>query len=171
MIKLLSAVIKHPVVTAHLSEPIGVVADYILDAEKGIIAGYVVIRGRQKRYVSTVDVIRYYDDAVEIRDPANLQTLQDLIRLRPLVQANCSLTGSKVVDESGKRLGHVQDAAFESTDHSLASIYVKPGLVQGLFGEERILARNLITRIERHKVTVRYDREATPPAATPEIAS
>lgn len=167
MLRLVSSLLKQPVMAAHLPQPLGFVRDYILDPDKGQLVAYAVKSGRHTTYVSTVDVVKHFDDAVQVSNAEALQDLDELVRIKHLIHAPIKLIGAKVVDENGASLGKVKDALFDTLDHRIARLHIKPTLVEQLFTEERIIPRDRIVRIEPRHVVIRNVEKTL--AAEPQV--
>lgn len=169
-LRLLSEILRLPVVSSQTGKPLGMVNDFVLDAAKGVIEAYEVRSGRHKRYLSTVDISKYYDNAVLVPSPDVLQRTDELIRLKELLNSPIRIIGSKVVTEEGKKLGTVRDCMIHSTGHFIAKINVKPNLLARVVSEERIISRENILKVMPRKVVVRYDMKAQAANVEPEIA-
>ncbi len=169
MLRLLSEILKLPLVSSQSGSPIGRLTGYLVDPATGVIAAYVTKVDGQTRYLSTVDVLRYYDNAVLVSEPAVLQELDELVRVKRLVEERIELFGLRVVDQESARLGSIHDCLVHSVGHYLARLYVKPPLLTRLISDERIIPREHIVSISQKEVIVRYDMKAQAPAAEPEI--
>lgn len=168
--RLLSEILKLPVVSSQDGKSLGHVDDFVLDPAKGVIVAYQVRIGRNRTYLSTVDITKYYDNAILVPSPDVLQRSNELIRLKSLLKSPLKLIGSKVVTEEGKRLGNVRDCQIHSTGHFIAKIHVKPSLLASMMSEERIISRENIVKVMPGTVVVRYDMKAQAANVEPEIA-
>jgi sporulation protein YlmC with PRC-barrel domain len=171
MLRLLSEILTLPLVSSQSGEPVGKIDDYVLDAAKGLVVAYRVKSGRETLYLSTIDITRYYDNAILLRGPDVLRPIGELVRIEPLTREHVDIFGLRVVDQEGKRIGKVRDCLIHTIGNHIARIYVKPGLLGGLMAEERIFPRDQIVSIDAHKVVVRYDMKAQAGLAEPEIVS
>ena len=171
MLRLVSSVLGLPVMLHHTAQKIGDVGTFVVDPAKGKIEAYEMQGRRKQRYLSTVDVLDYYDDAITARDADALQEATDLVRLTGLLEERTDLLGLRVVSQRGRRLGKVKDALFDTQTHFIAKLYVKPGLTSRLLTSELVIAREQIVAVTPKQVTVRYDEKAAAPGAPAELPS
>lgn len=160
------------VVTQAGPHRLGQIAAPILDPDKGVIAAY-RLTDRPPTYLATVDVAGYTGDAVVTNTPDAVQPPDDLVRLQPLLAADLDPLKLKVVDENGQRLGTASDYEFDTTDHRIARLHVRPSWWRRFTASDLILPRERIVRITPEGITVRYDgsvTDRTPLPAETEIA-
>lgn len=168
MLRLLSTIIGHPVISQHEGAPVAVITEAIGDPATAKVIAYRV--NTAPGFLATSDVLAYLDEAVAIRDREAIQAEDDLVRVKRLGDKRTRLLGLKAVTEQRKRLGTVTDALIETDGHFLIRLHIRPRFPFSLFGSERIIPRERVIRINSREVIVRYDGEARPVGAEPEIA-
>ncbi len=77
----------------------------------------------------------------------------DLVRMKPVIEANFEITGKSVVTESKKKLGKVVDFAVDESFY-VQKLYVNPPLLKGLSGNQLLIGRNEIVEINDKYITV-----------------
>jgi sporulation protein YlmC with PRC-barrel domain len=166
MLASLRTVTGQAVITQAGPHRLGTVAAPLLDPDKGIIIAY-RLSGRPA-YLATVDVAGYTEDAIVTTSPDAVQPPDDLVRLKPLIEHPVKPLGLRVVSEDGQKLGRVGDFEFDTSDHRIARLHVKPVWWQRFTGRDLILPRERIVKITDSNVTVRYDSSVTSQAPLPE---
>jgi sporulation protein YlmC with PRC-barrel domain len=145
---------------------LGQATDVIVDPDKGQVVAY-RLDSHPTTYLATVDVAGYADDAIITKVPDAVQPVDELIRLKPFVDAKLKPIGLRVTDEDGQKLGKVSDFIFDSTDHRLMRVHVRPSWLRMLTAKELILPRERIIRITPSEVIVRYDSSVPNEAGIP----
>lgn len=158
--------VKMRVVSQADPEQLGHVVSAVLDPEKGTIAAFRVDT-HPPTYLACVDVAGYAEDAIITKVPDAVQPAEELIRLRPLVTSKLKPFGLKVLDEEGHKLGKTADFIFDSTDHRLMRVHVRPNWFRVLMAKELIIPRERIVRITPSELVVRYDSSVTSEAGLP----
>lgn len=171
MLKLLSNLRGQPVVAQQLGKPIGAIDDWVIDPERGQVVAFELTGRQERRFLSGVDIINHLDAGLVVAGEDALQSVDELVRVKKLIDDRCTLIGSKVVTEKGKRLGKVRDCLIDSAGLFIAKLYVQPNLLDRVFSEEMILPREHIVKMTPREVIVRYDMKASSPGIEPEIAS
>ena len=170
MLKLLSTLKGQPVIAQQLGQPIGTIGDWVFNPEKGKVEAYELAGGKDKRFISPVDILSYLDDGLVVSGSDVLQGSDDLIRAKKLIDEPCRLIGLRVVSERKKRLGTVSDALIETAGLFIAKVYVKPPLLTRLFEEALIIPREQVVSITNREVTVRQDMSSKATGIEPEVA-
>ena len=162
----LRTVIGHSVVTQAGPHTLGHVIEPIIDPARGVVAAF-QISGRTVSYLATVDVAGYTGDAVVTTTPDALQPLDELVRLKPLIEQRMRPFKVKVVDESGAVLGQSDDYEFGSNDHRIARLHVRPIWWRRLFASHLIISRERIVSFTDREIIVRYDGSVPDQAPLP----
>lgn len=168
MLRLLSTIISRPVIAQREGAAVAAVTEAVCDPAKAKVIAYRV--DTAPGFVATSDILTYLDDGLTVSDRDAIQAEDDLIRVKRLGEQRTAVLGLKVVTEQRKRLGTVSDALIETDGHFLSRLHVRPRFPSSLFGSERIIPRERVVRMDSREVVVRYDGEARPVGAEPEIA-
>ena len=89
----------------------------------------------------------------------------DLIRLKPIMDINFSLTGKSVVTEEKKRIGKVNDYACDSETLYVQKLYVSQPLIKSFSGGNLSIDRNQIVEITNRQIVIKDPLQAQPVAA------
>ena len=111
-----------PVVDEESSETLGTVEGIVLHPDTGKVEGFAVrVRGFLTgtiRYLPSQDIVRWGTRAW-VRDPQAVSDLDDLVRLREVIERGRPVLGQSIRTESGRELGRCRDVQFD-TLHFLA---------------------------------------------------
>lgn len=153
MLKLHSQLSGLPLMGLREGHEAGRIRDLVIDPETGRLLAYLVEFGllRGPRIIAASDVREISPDLAIIDSSDDITTPDEIIRVADLLDSRFRLIGSRVVTESGDRLGKVSDYAVDVITHSLERLDVKGGLS----GRELLISRTEIVRIEPGEVVVR----------------
>jgi len=138
---------------------LGTLNEIIIDPENGKILGLLVNAGilGKKKAVSFNDIYDWTPQGIMVRDDEAITNIDDLVRIKKIVEEKISIIGSKVVTENEKKLGKVVDFVINTDLGILVKIYVeKPGL-KTYFGDLLIIPANRIIAIKPKKIIVREE--------------
>lgn len=85
----------------------------------------------------------------------NIMSPDGLVRLEELLDYDFTLSGLKVVDNHGHKLGAVDDYTFDSDDFMIKQIFVQPTMTKRLSVTHLTIHRNQIIEIDNQKLIVR----------------
>lgn len=165
----MTSLIGSPVIAQHVPKPIGYVRDAVIDPEHGKVVCWELRSRRANRFLATIDVLGYTDNGLLIGDADVPQSLNDLARVKILLEHPVHLLKLPVVTEQQKRLGRVKDCLIETTGHFIAKLFVAPSLLTRVFEDEIVIGRERVIKITAAKVIVRYDVKSPARAGEPEI--
>jgi sporulation protein YlmC with PRC-barrel domain len=89
------------------------------------------------------------DSEDEISDPA------DIVRLKTVAAANFEPVGKIVVNESGRKLGKVEDYTINSKTHLLQQLYVHQSLMRSILFNSLMIDRTQIVDVTAKHFVVR----------------
>jgi len=102
-----------------------------------------------------VEDIREVSDIGYIIDSSDsIMPLDGLVRLQKLIDADVSLLDSIVVDQSGEKIGKIEDFSYDSDLFVIQQILVRPPLLKRLLGDGRIIHRSHIVEVTKEKVII-----------------
>lgn len=168
MLRLLTTIIGLPVVSQRQGAPVAAIRATVCDPAAGKVIAYRV--DTAPGFLATADILTYLDEGLVVTDREVIQSEDDLVRVKRLGADRTALIGLKAVDEHGRRVGTVSDVLLETEGHFVTKLHIRPGLFKRLFVSERIIPRERVIKMTAREVTVRYDNEARPVGAEPEIA-
>jgi len=132
---------------------VGVVGDIIINPDDGLLLGIIAKTGIlniQPRFVSWADIREVESGAVVINSKDDLCEIDEVIRVKEVIDKNFSLTGLPVVTTDGNSLGDVYDYEIDVEKKTLFKIFCR-----ALLGQRHIISKSNIVRIELNKVVVR----------------
>ena len=102
-------------------------------------------------YLSPIDIRTLTKEFVIIRKINQLSPVEDLIRLKNILQNRVPILGQKARTQSGTNLGQIVDLLFETDSWLIAKYYVRQ------FLSERILPADTVQSIT-HQAVIFFDR-------------
>lgn len=89
-----------------------------------------------------------------IDDSNRLMPLEGLVRLQHVIDEDFTLLGIPVIDKRGNRIGKVMDYSFSPEDYHVQQLFVKPGLLQSIIHDTRIIHRSQIIDVTNKVITI-----------------
>jgi len=96
--------------------------------------------------------------------------VDDMVRDREIANLNYQLVGKKVVTESKRKLGKIEDYVINSNDFVIYKIHVARTGMGALAGGKLIIDRNQIVATDDKEIVVKDGFERAP-AASPSLAT
>lgn len=161
MNKFASELVKKPVLVKQAIQSgegalVGMVEELIINPENGELAGFIVREGFGKNSLKTLgakDVLGISSDFYLIPNYETLGEMDEIVRLKNILDKNIKVTGNKVCTVSGTYLGRVFDFTIDLRHFMISRIYVA-GRILGGFGKQHIIDYKQIISIEKDKITV-----------------
>jgi len=121
-----------PVITMAEGKQIGKIDDLVIDPERKAVGWFRLhsggMIGGERLWVPVAAVHGVGEDAVTINAEADARSSADAPEALALVKAKRGVIGSKVLTESGERVGEVRDYEFDPTTFALTSLSVPPAM-------------------------------------------
>lgn len=165
--------IGKPVMSLRTGGPIATILDVIVNPHNLKIEGWFVDdpARRQRRIVLSQDIRDILDQGFVVNDHESLSDIEELVRLNSILKLAFELVGKAVVSEDKKRLGKVNDYAFEKNGYFIQKLYIGQSLWKSFSGGSAIVDRTQIIEINNRKIVVKEatipSKVTTVPAATP----
>lgn len=150
---LFSSLMGLPIGSIEDRAKVGVVGDIIINPDDGLLLGIIAKTGilnTQPRFVSWSDIREVEGGAVVINSKDDLCEIDEVIRVKEVIDKKFSLTGLPVVTTDGNSIGDVYDFEVDMDKKSLTKIFCR-----ALLGRRHIISKSNIVRIELDKVVVR----------------
>ena len=106
-------------------------------------------------YLRIADIRELSDLGMIIDHSGEIVGLNDVVKLKELVDLNFDLVNMRVVDTRGKKLGKVVDYTIDTDSFTIQQLSVKAGLISSLSGVSFMIHRSQITKITDTTITVR----------------
>lgn len=154
--------IDKPVMSLRTGQPIGTVTDIIVNPNNLKIEGWYVDDSDSKRraILLSQDVRDIIEVGFVVNDHEALSDTSELVRLESVLRIGFDVIGKTVVIENKKRLGKVNDYAFEKETSFIQKLYVGQSIVKSFSGGNAIVDRSQIIEINNKKIIV---QDATVP--------
>ena len=91
---------------------------------------------------------------IVINDHEVLSKVDDLVRLKNLLELNFKLSGLKVESKSGQKYGKVSDYAFETSSMFIKKIYVAQPVYRNIAGGTLSIDRTQIIEITDKRIVI-----------------
>lgn len=159
-----------PVITMAEGKRVGKVDDLVVDPARKTVSWFRLhsggMLGGDRLWVSAGAVHGIGEDAVTINAEADARAQADAPEALALVKAQRGIIGSKVLTESGGRLGEVRDYEFTPDTFALTSLSVGPAM--NMVGEVLTIEGDNVLTIGEDMVVV-ASAGTLQPAVTAEI--
>lgn len=135
---------------------VGLVESLIINPDTGELAGLIVREGFGKKSLKTVaakDILGISSDFYLVPSYETLGDLDEIVRLKQILDRDVPITGNRVYTASGTYLGKVFDYTVDLTHFVLSRIYVRTSFL-GVSGQQHIIGYKQIISIEKDKITV-----------------
>lgn len=147
------------VASLHQQARVGSVSQILIDQETAKIIGFIVFTGwfKEKRVVVFDDVAAIDGRALVINDIDNLVSIDEVVRAKKAYKNGYQLIGLKVITQTKKNLGRVNDYAISMTYGIVMQIMVKALL------QMRIIPRSKIIKLSKKEIIVDDDTTLASP--------
>jgi len=161
MNKFASELVKKPVLVKSAIQNgegalVGLVEELIINPDNGELAGFTVREGFGKKQLKTIgskDVLGISTDFYLIPSYDCLGEIDEIVRLKQIMDRKVGIVGNKVYTFSGTYLGRVFDYTVDLRSFIISRIYVG-GKTLGAFGKQYIIGYAQIISIEKDRITV-----------------
>ncbi len=156
MIKFASELRLKPVLLRKEMALVGVVEDIIVNPDNGEFAGILVREGFGKKHLKTLpqkDLLSITSEYYLISEYGALGEVDEIVRLKEILDRDISIVGAKTYTVSGKYLGKCRDFTLNLTSMKIDKIYVDPPMLSAAM-REHVIAFPQIVSIEKDKITV-----------------
>jgi len=156
MIKFASELRAKPVLLQKERALVGIVEDLIVNPDTGEFAGLLVREGFGKKNLKTLpekDLLSITSDFYLISGYEALGELDEIVRLKTIIDRGIKIVGTKTYTVSGDYLGRVRDYTLNLKNLHIDKIYVNPPMLSGVI-RELAIAFSQIVSIEKDKITV-----------------
>ncbi len=158
MLLLGERLLKTPVMSLQVGAKIAETIQPIIDPRKLSIAAYEVdgpLLDERPAYILISDIRELSDVGMIIDSSDELVGVDDVIKLKELLDINFSLIDMKVVDTRGHKLGKVEDYTIDTDSFLIQQISVRSSLIGSLATTGHMIHRSQITEISDTVITVK----------------
>ena len=111
--------------------------------------------GREEMILPVAEIRDVLKNGLVVDDHEALTHVEDLIRLKDIIDLRFELIGKSVKTDEKRRLGKISDYAVDDQTMMVQKLYVSRGAVKSLTKQDLIIDRNQIVEINNKQVIVR----------------
>ena len=157
MLRFIGEYINVPVMGLRGGRRLSTTLEPLIDPHKMSVVGFYV-----EDRASGIDKILLVEDIREISDVGiivdsedNLMDASDLVRLEEIIDLHFEVIEKKLVSQSGKKLGKVEDFAIDDVSHRIEKIYARPVAIKTLSTNDYIINRRQIASVTQEEIIVK----------------
>lgn len=156
MLKLSNTLLGINVMSLRTGAPIAVATKMIINPNNLKIEGwYTSDRYSKASLILLADEVRdIVPQGLAVNDLDALTEPEDLIRLKGIIDIDFQLIGKKVVSETGRKYGKINDYAVETSGFFVKKIYASQTIVKSLSGGNLSIDRNQVLEITDSKIII-----------------
>lgn len=139
-----------PIVSLSEGQHIGYVKNLVIDSESKSLAALVIDpKGffKDQRIIPYAKVVSVGDDAITIDKGAYVEKSTSLPEILTLIKEKLTIIGTRVITQSGKTLGIVEEYYVDSATGKIEQIEISGGKIEGFFNGKAVLDAEYITTI------------------------
>lgn len=172
MLKLSNTLLNQPIMSLRTGGQVATVLEPIINPNNLKIEGfYCQDRFSKDRLILLSQDIRdILPQGFAVNDHDVLSTQAELVRLKEVLETGFQLLGKPVATVNKKRLGRVNDFAYEEETMYIQKLYVSQNLLKSLSTGQISVERSRIVEITNRKIVVQDPLEGlnnTAPATAP----
>lgn len=173
MLKLYESITGFNILSIRTGGPVAKMLSPIINPDNLYIEGWYVEdnTSKQKLVLLSSDIREMLPQGFAINDHEVLTEAKDLVRLTDVLRINFSLHGLKVISESGKKYGKINDFAFDDSNMFIQKLYASQSVVKNLSSASLSIDRSQIIEITDKKIIIEDPSEpANAPSSSPIMA-
>ena len=157
MLQLSSTYYDRPVLSLRTGGPIGHALNPLINPNNLKIEGwYATARGERSSYILPVGEVRdIISKGIVVNDHSSLTHVEDLVRLKNIIDLGFEIIGKQVVTENKRKVGKVGDYAVDSESMIIKKLYINQSIVKSFSTQQLIVDRNQIVELNDRKVVIR----------------
>lgn len=145
MLRLSNSFYNRSILSLHTGGQIGTAYQPLINPDNLKIEGWFaqVPNSKGEFVLPAIEVRDFITKGVVVNDHTAITELDDLVRLKDLIELRYDPIGKPVITESKKKLGKVADFAV-ADDFYIQKLYVNPPLFRGLSDHQLLVGRDEI---------------------------
>ena len=167
-----SQLIRCPVLSLHVGQPIAETVAPIIDPNDLKIVGFIVrggVVGGEIGNILRTESVREYSNLGMIVDSEDVFVSRaDVIKIDEIMSLEFKLVGLKCVTKKGTKLGKIIGYTVEPTTFENMQIVVQRPAFKAFIDPELIISRNEIVEVDDYTVTVKDEEDKIRKRATKE---
>lgn len=173
MLLLGERLIGTPVMSLQVGTKVAETIHPIIDPRTLSIVAYEVdgpLLNQRPSFIRIADIRELSDLGMIIDSSDELVSKDDVIKLKELVDLGFTLTGMRVEDTRGKKLGKVEDYIIDTDSFVIQQLSVKSGVISSFTNTGHIIHRSQIVEINNTTIIVKSaDKKLTALETTGDI--
>lgn len=157
MLILIENLLNIPVMSLQTGTQLAETTGAILDPRQLTIAAFYVDGSGLEQSPSIlhpVDIRELSDVGMIVDDTTKLMSSDGLVRLQEIISFGFELTGLKVVDEQGRKLGKVASFGVETGSYMVMQVYTEQSLMRSLSTMSSTIHRSQIVSVNNSVMVV-----------------
>ena len=169
MLKLFDSLGGMSVLSIRTGGPVALIGEPIINPHNLYIEGWYVQDNKTKETLVLLsqDIREVIDKGFIINDHEILSEIDELVRLKDIIDINFKLLGLRASSTMGKNYGKITDFAIETSSFYVQKLYASQSLVKNFTGGTLSIDRSQIIEITNRRVVIEDPTEkvsATAPA-------
>lgn len=164
--------VRCPVLSLHVGQPIAETVEPIIDPNDLKIVGFVVrggVIGGEIGNILRAESVREYSNIGMIVDSEDVFVSRvDVVKIDEIMSLEFKLIGLKCVTKKGTKLGKIIGYTIEPTTFEIMQIVIQRPTFKAFIDPELIISRNEIVEVDDYKVTVKDEEDKIRKRATKE---
>jgi len=161
----LRSLLGRSVVSVQTQKKLGKIKCGVVDPDTGRLVAFELKTALRQNWLALVDIREYGEDEVLINSEGKLVVLDDLPRVKKLLQSPLKVVEAKVFTESGRFLGRVSDVVFDEHSGEIIKYYITQPFLLSPLRAYLILDRKEVLRVERKGLIVKDPEKKAPAQA------
>lgn len=158
MLMPIKRLIDAPIMSLQTGMPLAKTISVIIDPRKLQIAALRVHGNRlshQESVLHPADVREISDIGLIVDGDESLMPLDDLVRLKEVIDFKFELLGIRVENEKGRLLGKVSDFAIDPDSFLIQQLYTKPSLLKSIVTTSLTINRSQVVNVNNQRIVVK----------------
>jgi uncharacterized protein YrrD len=135
---------------------VGIIEDFVINPDNGELLGVLVREGfgkKNQKALPKKDIEVVGKDFILINSYEQLGDIDEIVRIKQVLDKEIRIIANKVETESGQYLGRVFDYTIDFNLYSISRLYVSNKFF-GFSANQHIIANNQIIEITKEKIIV-----------------
>lgn len=153
------------VISAQTQKRLGAIKRGVVDPDTGKIIAFELKTVLKENWLALVDIQEYEGNEVLIASEGRLAVIDDMPRLKKLLDSFCKVLEAKVFTESGRFLGRVSDVVFDEHSGEILKYYIARPFLFSPLKAYLVLDRREVLRVEKKGLIVKDPDKKVPAQA------
>ncbi len=161
----LRSLLGRRVISAQTQKVLGVLQKGVADPDTGKVIAFSLKTGGDRNWLPLIDIQRFEAEEVIVASEGRLVVVDDLPRVKKLLESPLKLLDARVFTESGRFLGKVVDVVFDEHSGEILKYYVARPFLLSPLKAYLVVDRREVLRVEKRGVIVKDPEKKVPAQA------